>query len=290
MGFKKTRYAPTPSGFLHLGNLYSMALTASIAKKEGASVLLRLDDMDHARAKNAYLQDIFDCLNFFGLPWQEGPKNLNDHIANYTQSSRLGLYNTFLEELKAKGKIFACACSRNEIAQAGSDSVYPGTCRNKAIDLNANNVCWRLDTSANLELHLKEYGQASARFFLPENMQHFIVRRKDGLPSYQVCSLIDDVHFGVDLIVRGADLRDSSLAQLYLAQLNGMSEFLNCTFLHHALLHNTRGKKLSKSAGDLSLRHLITMGQERQSIYHEMGHKLNLSYSLSSWSDLVHND
>jgi glutamyl-tRNA synthetase len=267
MAFKKTRYAPTPSGFLHLGNLYSMAFTAAIAKKEGASVLLRIDDMDKARAKKEYLQDIFESLNFFDLPWQEGPKNIDDHLRNYSQALRLGLYELFLEELKNKGLVFACTCSRSEIEHAGTHAVYPGTCKNKNISLYEKNVCWRLNTSEPIEIQLKEYGEKTKHYVLPENMHDFIVRRKDGLPSYQVCSLIDDVHFGIDLILRGEDLKDSSLAQLYMAQLSGLNEFLSVTFLHHPLLLNQEGHKLSKSAGDTSLQYYRNKGYNKELIF-----------------------
>ncbi len=285
MGFKKNRYAPTPSGFLHLGNLYSMALTAAIAKKEGASILLRIDDMDKARAKKEFLEDIFESLNFFGLPWQEGPKNANDQKTNYSQILRLGHYETFIEDLKNKGRVFACACSRSEIEHAGTHAVYPGTCKHKNISLYENNVCWRLDTSAPLELNLKEYGKASCTFSLPENMHHFIVRRKDGLPSYQVCSLVDDVYFGVDLIVRGEDLRDSSLAQLYLAQLSGLKEFLDTTFLHHKLLFNKQGFKLSKSEGDTSLNYLREQGMGVSEVYALLGKRIGTS--ARCWEDVL---
>lgn len=250
--------------------------------------MLRIDDMDKARAKKEYLQDIFESLNFFDLPWQEGPKNVDEHEAHFSQSLRLGLYENFLQELENKGLVFACTCSRSEIEHAGTHAVYPGTCKNKNISLQEKNVCWRLNTSEPIDIQLKEYGKKTEHFVLPENMHDFIVRRKGGLPSYQVCSLVDDVHFGIDLVVRGEDLRDSSLAQLYLAQLSGLNDFLNLTFLHHKLLFNKQGHKLSKSAGDLSLRHLITTGQNRQTIYNEMGLRLNLPYSLSSWSEMVH--
>ncbi len=267
MAFKKTRYAPSPSGFLHLGNLYSMALTSAIAKQEGATILLRIDDIDKVRAKKEYLQDIFESLTFLKLPWQEGPKNFAEHEASFSQNLRLNLYENFLEKLKNKGLVFACNCSRSEIENAGTHSVYPGTCKHKNLSLYEENVCWRLNTSASLVIQLKEYGKKTEHFVLPENMHHFIVRRKDWLPSYQVCSLIDDVHFGIDLIVRGKDLRDSSLAQLYMAQLSGLNEFLNTTFLHHSLLLNKEGHKLSKSAGDTSLQYYRNKGYNKEAVF-----------------------
>jgi len=285
MGFKKTRYAPTPSGFLHLGNLYSMALTAAIAKKEGASILLRIDDMDKTRSKKEYLQDIFESLNYFGLPWQEGPKNKDEHEALFSQGLRLGLYDHFLQGLQNKGLVFACTCSRSEIEHAGTHAVYPGTCKHKNISLFEKNVCWRLDTSAPLKLLLNEYSKKTQQFSLPENMHHFIVRRKDGLPSYQVCSLVDDMHFGVDLIVRGEDLRDSSLAQLYLAEAAERSEFFNSTFLHHPLLLNSQGVKLSKSAGDTSLNYLREHGMGVSEVYALLGKQIGTE--ARDWEDIL---
>lgn len=244
-----------------------MALTAAIAKKEGAAILLRIDDMDKARAKNEYREDIFDCLRFFDLPWQEGPKNTEELKTNFSQTLRLPLYEAVLDKLRSNGKVFACSCSRSEIEHTGTHAVYPGTCKNKTIDLFEKNVCWRLDTSERFDLQLTEYGKKTEHFALPENMHDFIVRRKDGLPSYQVCSLVDDVFFGVDLIVRGNDLWDSSLAQVYLAQLTGLNDFLNTTFLHHPLLFTKEGKKLSKSAGDTSLRYYRNKGYNKDAIF-----------------------
>jgi len=267
MALKKTRYAPTPSGFLHLGNFYSMALTAAIAKKEGTKIFLRIDDMDKSRAKAEFSEDIFDCLRFLNLPWQEGPKSIEELKSTFSQTHRLPLYKDLLQTLRDDGKVFACTCSRSEIEHAGTHEVYPGTCKNKNISLDEKNVCWRLDTSLPLNLRLTEYGKLAQHFTLPENMHNFIVRRKDGLPSYQVCSLVDDVHFGIDLIVRGEDLQDSSLAQLYLAHLADLNEFLNTTFLHHSLLLNKEGHKLSKSAGDTSIQYYRKKGYKQDDVF-----------------------
>ncbi len=261
-----------------------MSLTAAIAKKEGAKILLRIDDMDKARAKKAYVDDVFNCLNFFQLPWQEGPKDALELEMKFSQTLRLGLYEKLLQDLKNKGKMFACSCSRSEIEHTGVHKVYPGTCKTKNIALNEKNVCWRLDTSTGLELRMNEYGNVSGTFSLPENMHNFIVRRKDGLPSYQVCSLVDDVFFGIDLIIRGKDLWDSSLAQLYLAEIAGWSEFLNCTFLHHPLLLSVQGVKLSKSAGDTSLKTAREKGLGSAETYALLGKQIGTE--ASSWEDV----
>jgi glutamyl/glutaminyl-tRNA synthetase len=145
-------------------------------------------------------------------------------------------------------------------------------------------VCWRLDTSEELHLSLKEYGNTTSTYLLPESMRNF-VRRKDGLPSYQVCSMMDDVFFGVDLIVRGKDLWDSSLAQLYLAQLTGHGDFLKASFLHHALLNTEGGKKLSKSTGDTSIKFMREQGLSAKDIYHLTGKMMGLN--AFSWEELA---
>ena len=106
--YKKTRIAPTPSGFLHLGNVLSFSITAALAKKHGTETLLRIDDLDQARANDQYLQDIFDTLNFLEIPWNEGPRDVNDFKNNYSQMHRMGLYNATLEDLRARERIFAC--------------------------------------------------------------------------------------------------------------------------------------------------------------------------------------
>jgi len=110
--FNKTRIAPTPSGFLHLGNVLSFALTAALAKQHEAKILLRIDDMDQARAEQEYIQDIFDTLNFLEIPWDEGPRNAEEFKDNYSQLHRLTLYSEAIEQLRDNKLLFACTCSR----------------------------------------------------------------------------------------------------------------------------------------------------------------------------------
>jgi len=115
--FKKTRIAPTPSGFLHLGNVLSFSITAALAGKAGARILLRIDDIDRERTDKRYVEDIFETLRYLGIPWDEGPKNFEEFQQEYSQVHRMGLYVTALEELKATGQLFACECSRTAVAR-----------------------------------------------------------------------------------------------------------------------------------------------------------------------------
>jgi glutamyl/glutaminyl-tRNA synthetase len=256
--FSKTRIAPTPSGFLHLGNALSFMITCNLAKQYGAGILLRIDDLDRERIEKEYVEDIFDTLHFLGIHWQEGPRNYHEYEQKWSQMQRLALYHAALQQLQNGGHLFACTCSRTQVLEKSPDGSYPGTCREKNLPLDTPFVSWRVRTNAAM-LHVKTL-EGNIDATLPRSMQDFIVRKKDGFPAYQLSSLVDDLHFGIDLIVRGQDLWDSTLAQLYLSALLQRPELANTVFHHHPLIEAEAGKKLSKSAGDTSIRHLRQQG------------------------------
>jgi len=285
IAYKKTRLAPTPSGYLHIGNVLSFAITAALAKQYGAKILLRIDDVDRERTDKKYVQDIFDTLSFIGIPCDEGPWNIAEYENKYSQVHRMGLYRNALDALRAGGHVFACDCSRAQVAAINADSTYPGTCLHKGLALDAENVSWRLNTDANVTLRMKTF-DGVADESLPASMAYFVVRKKDGFPAYQLTSVIDDMHFGIDLVVRGEDLRGSTLAQLYLSQLLGKQDFANVTFYHHPLLTNAQGEKLSKTAGDISVQYLRKEGKSAEDIYTIIGDMLGLHGRMESWEQL----
>ncbi len=285
--FSKTRLAPTPSGFLHLGNVLSFAITAAIAAKTSAKILLRIDDLDRDRVNREYVQDIFDTLSFLEIPWDEGPQNYTEYESEYSQLHRIGLYQAALQQLKDSGQVFACNCSRAQIRLNNADDIYPGTCRDKAISLDAKDVSWRLKTGSTKEICVNTLNEGLVKTTLPANMQDFIVRRKDGYPAYQLTSVIDDLHFGVDLIVRGQDLWPSTLAQIYLSALFRADDFQNCTFHHHTLLTEPSGIKLSKSAGDTSVKYLRGQGKKPADVYSEIGKMFGFKQPVSNWRELA---
>jgi glutamyl-tRNA synthetase len=280
--YKKTRIAPTPSGFLHLGNVLSFSITAALAKKHGAKILLRIDDLDQARANDQYLQDIFDTLNFLEISWDEGPRSVNDFKNAYSQVHRMALYNDTLEDLRARGRIFACTCSRQQLR--GNSTC---TCRDKNIPLNIKDAGWRLITNDQAELSIKDYSGHIIRAGLPPDMHNFIVRRKDGLPSYQLASVVDDLYYGVDLIVRGKDLWPSTLAQHELANTLNKSDFNAITFYHHPLLVEPDGQKLSKSDGATSVRYLRQSGKTPTDIYRMISLSLGINEEINNWQQLA---
>jgi len=265
--YNKTRIAPTPSGYLHLGNALSFSMTALLAQRTGAKILLRIDDLDRDRVDPAYIKDIFDTLDFLKIRWQEGPGNMEEYEAAWSQLYRMEMYWKALQQLRDDGHLFACTCSRAQLLRENAQGVYPGTCRDKGISLDEKDVSWRLRTDPAMQLSVRTWQGATIQATLPPSMQDFIVKKKDNFPAYQLTSLLDDLHFGVDLIVRGEDLWPSTLAQHYLATLLQQPAFGDAAFCHHPLLEASPGKKLSKSAGDTSIRSLRQQGLQRLGLY-----------------------
>jgi glutamyl-tRNA synthetase len=275
--FKKTRIAPTPSGFLHLGNIFSFAVTAALARKTGASILLRIDDLDRERAQDVYVQDIFDTLRFMGIPWDEGPADAMEFERDWSQSRRMELYHTALTDLRVAGAVFACSCSRAEVLRAGVAGGCVGRCRERGLPLDTPGVAWRVRTDdLPRAFRVKKVDGGLVDAVLPDEMRDFVVMKKDGFPAYQLTSVIDDVHYGVDLIIRGDDLWPSTLAQQCLSYPLEAAGFREIGFYHHALLLGDDGGKLSKSAGDTSIRYLRQSGLGRSEVYSLILRKLGM--------------
>jgi len=285
--FRKTRFAPTPSGYLHLGNIFSFALTAVLAERSGAGILLRIDDMDRERANPDYIHDIFETLPFLGLSWTEGPQNAQELEERYSQRYRLDIYNKALNKLRDTGLVYACDCTRAQILKQSPNGAYPGTCRHKGLSPEAKDVAWRLNTESAGTVSVKSLDGALLKAALPADMQDPVIRKKDGFPAYQLSSIVDDSHFGIDLIVRGYDLWPSTLVQLHIAGLLKEDHFLNTTFYHHPLLLDAHQRKLSKSAGDTSVHYLRQQGFSAEEVYERLGRELRLSEPLKHWRNLA---
>lgn len=280
--FNKTRIAPTPSGFLHVGNILSFSITAALARKHGAKILLRIDDLDRARVNREYLTDIFDTLRFLGIPWDEGPQDAEDFESRFSQIHRMQLYNEALDQLATGGFVFACTCSRKQMSETGSC-----TCSDKQIPLNTPEASWRLHADNAATLQVKSYNGKIIRTQLPAEMENFVVRKKDGFPAYQLTSVIDDLFYGVDLIVRGEDLWASTLAQTQFATVLHKQAFNDIVFYHHPLLLEADGKKLSKSAGSTSIRYLRQEGKNAKEIFMLISDLLLLPEKANDWQQFA---
>lgn len=286
-GTTRTRLAPTPSGFLHLGNILSFSLTVHFARLTGASTLLRIDDMDQLRADKAYIDDIFETLHYMNIPWQEGPAGYEDFQAHYSQQQRQSLYQQALQQLVNNDQVFACTCSRSQLASLPAAQGYPGTCLHKKLPLDTPDACWRLKTDPGKKLTVHRLASTPVINSLPTGMHHFVVRKKDGDPAYQLCSVIDDQLMNVDLIVRGIDLWPSTWAQHYLAQCLNITSFQQAQFVHHPLLLGMAGQKLSKSMGDTSIQQLRKQGVPASAIYQQIASLLGFQQSAGCWQELA---
>ena len=244
-----SRIAPTPSGYLHLGNAFSFILTWLLVRKRGGVLHLRIDDLDAARRREAYIEDIFRTLDWLGMDYDEGPSGPDDFYRNHSQQHRIPAYEALLQDLRARGALFACTCSRKEIQLAAADGQYPGTCRDRGLPFDAPETAWRIRTPENAQATWHDAIRGPQTVFLHAAMRDFVVRRKDGIPAYQIASLSDDLAMGINCIVRGADLLDATAAQLLLADLLDRPAFAHIQWFHHPLLLDAQGHKLSKSQG-----------------------------------------
>ncbi len=260
----RTRIAPTPSGFLHIGNLYAFVLTWLIAKVNGGTVRLRIDDLDAARMRTAYLEDIFSTLDYIGLVPDEGPSGVDDFLRHHSQQLRVQNYLRVIEQLQNAGLLYGCTCSRSSIMAINPAGIYPGTCRNLQKGFEGSEIAWRMALPADAHIRFRDcLNGTPQQVDLNAEMGDFVVRRKDGVPAYQVASLADDLLYGINLVVRGSDLLTSTAAQLSLAKSACFKEFENVEWHHHDLVKNEHNEKLSKSAGDYPLRMMMDGGLKK---------------------------
>ncbi|GGZ14715.1 hypothetical protein GCM10007049_03300 [Echinicola pacifica] len=281
-----TRIAPTPSGFLHIGNILSFVITHSIAQKHQAKIMLRIDDLDQGRLREEYLDDIFDCLDFLEIPVDLGPKNKTEFRQEYSQIHRFPLYAEAINQLKANDLLYACDCSRKKINAQSNKGSYPQICRTKSLPLEAENVNWRLKTDNTAEIQIIEENQPF-KSILPAQITDFVIRKKDKSPSYQLASLVDDIHFGTNIIIRGKDLYDSTLAQLYLSELIPANSFHSTNFHHHDLVKAPSGRKLSKSEGASSIKTMRESGQTKQAIYRQLGQYMGFQDPIGNLTEFI---
>lgn len=264
-----TRLAPTPSGYLHVGNAYNFLLNWLAARAVGGKVLLRIDDLDSARVRDEYLDDVFYTLDWLGLDWDLGPQNVPDFKQNWSQTKRIPAYQNMLKRLAEKNLLFACECSRKMLE---GHSVYPRRCNHKQLPLHTADVAWRLAIEELDITTFEDLRLGHVAFETGLQAGCAVMRRRDGVPAYHIASLTDDLAFGVNFIARGMDLLPSTALQLHLAHYLGAESFLKTRFLHHALITDTDGRKISKSAGDTSLKYLRENGMKASELIRAFAH------------------
>lgn len=256
------RYAPSPSGRMHLGNLCCCLLAWLSAKAQGGRVVLRIEDLDPERCPRHFADQLEADLAWLGLGADEGG-SAGGPAGPYYQSQRSALYQKYYDKLAAMGLVYPCFCSRSQLHAADaphrSDGqvIYAGTCRNltpaQVAEKSAKRPpAWRVrvpeEEIAFVDRHLGPYAENLAR-----DCGDFYLRRADGVFAYQLAVVVDDALMGVTEVVRGADLLSSTPRQLWLYRTLGLTP---PTFCHMPLLLAPDGRRLSKRDGDVSLEHL----------------------------------
>lgn len=250
----KGRFAPSPTGRMHAGNIYSALVAWLIAKSQGGSIVLRIEDLDRERSKPEFVDAVLRDFEALGLFWDEGP---------YFQHDRTEAYQEAFRSLQEKGLVYPCFCTRVDLHAAsaphrGERFVYAGTCR----DLNDGERRARSAMRApafrlmapDRRISLVDEMQGSFAQHLADECGDFIVRRADGVFAYQLAVVVDDAAQGITSVVRGVDLLDSAPQQVYLQELLGLP---HPRYAHVPLVVSEAGRRLSKRDRDASIDALL---------------------------------
>jgi glutamyl/glutaminyl-tRNA synthetase len=268
----RTRIAPTPSGFLHVGNGINFSAISQLAKAYDGRILLRIDDLDTERVREEYIDDIFRTLEWLGIEWHEGPTGPDDLRKQWSQHARMAHYVELLAQLRSRNMLYACDCSRSQIAEIAPDGRYPGKCRDLQKPLDSEDHALRMGSEVDARATFNEAGVGSRTLDPSFPAGDPVVRTKasgagPARPAYHIASLADDLFFRINTIVRGEDLLAGTAVQVHIAQLLDLSAFARAAFLHHPLSTDAQGRKLSKSAGADALRTWRSSGRSPEPIH-----------------------
>ena len=276
-----TRFAPSPTGRLHLGHAYSAVLGAPRASEDGGKFLLRIEDLDQTRSRPEFVDGIYEDLDWLGLEWVRPA---------LVQSQRSAAYADALRQLSQLGLIYACFCTRADIAQSltaphgDAAASYPGTCRSLPDDPERRATtahCWRLNSTKALNVAGMPYWREDdGQLFNAEASQigDAILARKDAPASYHLSCVVDDAASGVTLVVRGRDLRPSTPIQRLLQKLLDLPEPV---YLHHPLVIHADGRRLAKRDLAPTLAAMRDQGVDGRALAADLlEHKLPLGFAF----------
>ena len=268
------RFAPSPSGRMHLGNAWTALLAWLDIRKTGGTMVLRMEDLDPDRSRPEYASGLIEDLQWLGLDWDEGP-DVGGPYAPYNQSGRAALYQAAFEKLTQSGLVYPCFCSRAELRFTASaphagdrETPYSGRCEKmdtgtlSEFEAQNRKPAFRLRVhDAAVEFTDETYGLQKQ--VLQQSCGDFVIRRSDGVFAYQLAVVVDDAAMRIDRILRGADLLDSTPRQIYLWRWLGLQP---PAFLHVPLLVGSDGDRLSKRQGSLTIKALRDTGTPAEKI------------------------
>jgi glutamyl-tRNA synthetase len=254
---RRGRYAPSPTGPLHMGNLRTALLAWLFARHAGAEFVLRVEDIDRQRTKPGCAEGMIDDLRWLGLDWDEGP-DVGGQFAPYRQSDRIPLYRQHLERLIAADQVYPCFCSRRDVTEAASaphtlrsTGEYPGTCRTPDGRLRqrlrnpTRQPAYRVKIE-DQDLLFVDHVLGPMTMHIRAPFDDFVVWRSDSTPAYQLAVVVDDSLMRIGEVVRGADLVDSTPLQLLLVQMLG---YRQPQYAHVPVWCDSNGSRLSKRSG-----------------------------------------
>jgi glutamyl/glutaminyl-tRNA synthetase len=274
-----TRFAPAPTGRLHLGHLANAIFVWGLARRAGGRVLLRIEDHDRQRCRPEYEAALLDDLDRLGIAADEPATDaLRRGPSPYRQSDNAAIYAGAVNELRARGLVYACDCSRSTFdawnAASGrpwAGSGCPGGCRERALSDEPGRtlrvVLGEGDESWADVLRGASGGPVAPAGDLP-------IRDRNGNWTYALCVVVDDMRQGLDLVVRGEDLLDATPAQIRLGRALGRQS--PPAFAHHPLVRRPDGSKLSKADGDTAIGDLLDAGRTPEELFGEAAHRVGL--------------
>ncbi|MFN3265519.1 MAG: tRNA glutamyl-Q(34) synthetase GluQRS [Deinococcales bacterium] len=265
----RARFAPSPTGEMHLGNARTALLAWLQARVAKGYFILRLEDLDSSRIRPGAAEQILRDLAWLGLDWDEG-WDIGGDFAPYTQSERLELYAQYAAKLET----YACSCSRKDIQNAVSaphagELRYPGTCRN-APTHPERPLALRVRVP-DLEIEFLDGICGAVRENVQATVGDFVIRRNDGAWAYQLACVADDIEMRISHVLRGADLLSSTARQLVLYKALGQPA---PRFFHAPLLTDFAGQRLAKRNQALSLRALRESGKTSNQVLLELAQSL----------------
>ncbi|TXD35863.1 tRNA glutamyl-Q(34) synthetase GluQRS [Lujinxingia vulgaris] len=277
------RYAPSPTGDLHTGNLRTALVAWLQARQAGARFVMRMEDLDQPRVREGSAEKILSDLRWLGLDWDEGP-DLGGPASPYSQSERVGLYQAALLRLQARGLVYPCYCSRKDIAEAASAPhgpggiIYPGTCRHLSASEREirqqerpdRPPAWRF-VAGEREVLFDDLICGTQRQHLARDVGDFVLRRADDIFAYQLAVVLDDALMGITDVVRGDDLLDSTARQIALFEAFDQP---SPRFWHVPLMRDEAGERLSKRDGSDALDVLRERGLDAPAVIGLLAHSL----------------